>query len=286
MPKVVGIRFRKAGKIYYFEPTGFEDLKLNDYVVVETSRGQEAGIVAIGPREVPREEITGKLKGIVRCATAWDLAQMEYYRLQEQEALEKCRRKATEHGLPMKVLKADYNFDGSHLTFYFAAEQRVDFRTLVRELAGMFQARIELRQVGVRDAVKLMGGYGACGCPLCCATFLTDFKPISIKMAKQQNLPLSPSEISGQCGRLLCCLGYENEFYSEMEKRLPRVGERINTPKGPGKVVGVNVIQETLSVTLEEGDSEITIEMSVSELKFPPNQSATPAQPRPKRQRH
>ena len=283
MPKVVGVRFRKAGKIYYFNPTGFEDLEIDDYVVVETSRGQEVGKVATGPHEVPREAITGKLKGIVRHATAWDLAQMEYYRLQEQDALEQCRQKVAEHGLSMKVLKADYNFDGSHLTFYFAAEQRVDFRSLVRELAGIFQARIELRQVGVRDEVKLMGGYGPCGRPLCCATFLTEFKPISIKMAKQQNLPLSPAEISGQCGRLLCCLSYENEFYSEMRKKLPRAGRRINTPQGPGKVIGVNVIKETLRVRLEE--SEITIEVPAGELQPPPKPPDRSARARRKRRR-
>jgi cell fate regulator YaaT (PSP1 superfamily) len=283
MPKVVGIRFRKAGKIYYFDPTGCEDLKVDDYVIVETTRGQEAGKVAIGLHEVPREAITGKLKGIVRHATAWDLTQMEYYRMQEQDALEQCRQKVAEHDLPMKVLKADYNFDGSHLTFYFAAEQRVDFRALVRELAGMFQARIELRQVGVRDEVKLMGGYGPCGRPLCCATFLSDFKPISIKMAKQQNLPLSPSEISGRCGRLLCCLSYENEFYSEMKAKLPRTGRRINTPQGPGKVIGVNVIKETLRVRLEE--SEITIEVPASELQLPPKPPSSPPRPHHKRRR-
>ncbi|RLC72693.1 MAG: stage 0 sporulation protein [Chloroflexi bacterium] len=283
MPTIVGIRFRKAGKIYYFDPTGFDDLKVDDYVVVETTKGQEAGQIALGPREVPCEAITGKLKGIVRRATAWDLAQMEYYRLQEREALEQCRQKVAEHGLPMKVLKAEYNFDGSHLTFYFAAEQRVDFRSLVRELAQMFKARIELRQVGVRDEVKLMGGYGPCGRPLCCATFLTEFKPISIKMAKQQNLPLSPSEISGQCGRLLCCLSYENEFYCEVKKKLPRVGERIDTSQGPGKVVGVNVIKETLSVMLDEKD--ITIEIPAGELEPSPKASRGPQHRRRKRRR-
>lgn len=283
MPKVVGIRFKKAGKIYYFDPTGFEDLGAGNRVVVETARGQEVGQIVTAPREVPCEEITGKLKGILRRATAWDLSQMEYYRLQEKEALEKCRQKVAKHGLPMKVLTADYNFDGSHLTFYFAAEKRVDFRSLVRELAGMFQARIELRQVGVRDEVKLIDGYGVCGRPLCCATFLTEFRPISIKMAKQQNLPLSPSEISGQCGRLLCCLSYENETYVEIKKKLPRVGENIQTPQGPGKVISVNVIKETLDVVLEE--SEIVIEVSARELQSSPNSSVPPPQSRRKRRR-
>ncbi|MDY7042241.1 MAG: stage 0 sporulation family protein, partial [Chloroflexota bacterium] len=277
------IRFKKAGKIYYFDPTGFEDLGAGNRVVVETARGQEVGQIVTAPREVPCEEITGKLKGILRRATAWDLSQMEYYRLQEKEALEKCRQKVAKHGLPMKVLTADYNFDGSHLTFYFAAEKRVDFRSLVRELAGMFQARIELRQVGVRDEVKLIDGYGVCGRPLCCATFLTEFRPISIKMAKQQNLPLSPSEISGQCGRLLCCLSYENETYVEIKKKLPRVGENIQTPQGPGKVISVNVIKETLDVVLEE--SEIVIEVSARELQSSPNSSVPPPRSRRKRRR-
>ncbi|MBC7250518.1 MAG: stage 0 sporulation family protein [Anaerolineae bacterium] len=265
MPQVVGVRFKKTGKTYYFDPTGFEDLQVGEYVIVNTAKGQEAGQIVMSPREVPQEEIKGALKGIVRRATALDLTQMTYYKLQEEKALEQCREKVAEHGLPMKVLKAEYNFDGSHLTFYFAAEQRVDFRNLVRELAGIFQARIELRQVGVRDEVKLMGGYGLCGRPLCCATFLTEFKPISIKMAKQQNLPLSPTEISGQCGRLLCCLSYENEFYCEAMKKLPRVGAKIETPQGPGKVVAVNVIKETVSVLLLESD--ITVEMPASELQ-------------------
>jgi cell fate regulator YaaT (PSP1 superfamily) len=281
MPKVVEVRFRKAGKTYYFDPTGFEDLEVGDYIVVKTSRGQEAGQIASELHEVSCEAITGKLKGIVRRATAWDLTQMEYYRLKEEDALEKCRQKVAEHSLSMKVLKAEYNFDGSHLTFYFSAEQRVDFRALVRELAGVFQARIELRQIGVRDEVKLMGGYGECGRPLCCATFLTEFQPISIKMAKQQNLPLSPSEISGQCGRLLCCLSYENEFYSEVKKKLPRVGTKIDTPQGPGEVIGINVIRETLSVRLTDTDNEITIEVSASEVQL----SATPPD-HPSRSRH
>lgn len=277
MPKILGIRFKEAGKIYYFDPAGFEDLQAGDYVVVETSRGQEVGQVAITVREVPCETITGKLKGIVRRATAWDLTQMAHYRLQEDEALEQCRQKVAELGLPMKVLQAEYNFDGSHLTFYFASDQRVDFRNLVRELAGLFQARIELRQVGVRDEAKLIGGYGECGQPLCCATFLTEFLPISIKMAKQQNLPLSPTEISGQCGRLLCCLSYENELYSEAMKKMPRVGQKIDTPRGPGEVVTVNIIKETVSVLLAE--SEITIEIPVKELE-PPAQEITPQPPR------
>ncbi len=272
MPQVVGVRFKKTGKTYYFDPTGFEDLQVGEYVIVNTAKGQEAGQIVMGPREVPQEEIKSTLKGIVRRATALDLTQMTYYKLQEEKALEQCREKVADHGLPMKVLKAEYNFDGSHLTFYFAAEQRVDFRNLVRELAGIFQARIELRQVGVRDEVKLMGGYGLCGRPLCCATFLTEFKPISIKMAKQQNLPLSPTEISGQCGRLLCCLSYENEFYCEAMKKLPRVGAKIDTPQGPGKVVAVNVIKETVSVLLLESD--ITVEMPASELQSATNSTA------------
>ncbi len=283
MPQIVGVRFKNAGKTYYFDPTGFEDLEVGDYVVVETSRGQEIGQIAIGLREVPGEDITGKLKGIVRRATAWDLTQMEYHRLQEGEALERCRQKVAENGLPMKVLKAEYSFDGSHLTFYFAADQRVDFRNLVRELAGMFQARIELRQVGVRDEAKLIGGYGECGQPLCCATFLAEFQPISIKMAKQQNLPLSPSEISGQCGRLLCCLSYENEYYSEMMKKLPRVGERIETSQGPGEVVAVNFTKETLSVMLTE--TEVTIELPVSELEPPAKVPTHPTRSRPGRRK-
>lgn len=263
MPFVTGVRFSPVAKIYYFDPTGFEDLAAGEYVVVETARGEEVGKVVIPPHEVSDQEIVGHLKGIVRRATAMDLTQMAYHRGKEQEALERCRVRVQEHGLPMKVIRAEYNYDGSRLVFFFAAEKRVDFRQLVQDLARSFNARIELRQIGVRDEARLMGGIGRCGLTLCCATWLSDFEPVSIKMAKLQDLPLSPMEISGVCGRLLCCLAYESDYYSEVRGKLPKRNEVIDTPHGRGKVVAVNVIKETVHVELE---TEAAIEVSYQEL--------------------
>ena len=264
MLEVVGIRFRRAGKIYYFDPTGFEDLTVGTYVVVDTARGEDIGRVVIASKQVAGGEVVGQLKGILRRAEPWDLLQMQHFRDREEQALEKCRQKIAEYGLPMKVIKAEYNFDGSRLVFYFTAEKRVDFRKLVKELAKTFRSRIELKQVGVRDEAKLVGDLGRCGRPLCCASHLCEFNPVSIRMAKQQDLPLSPMEISGICGRLLCCLAYENDYYAEVKKRLPKVGDVVVTQLGSGKVTGINVLKETLSVEL---DSEATIEVTVEELK-------------------
>ena len=261
MPKVVGVKFRNSAKVYYFSPNDLKDLETGEYVIVETARGQEAGTIAFPEREVEEKEIPGHLKGILRRATALDLTQMERYQQEEREALCRCCEQVAEHKLSMKVIRAEYNFDGSYLTFYFTAEKRVDFRALVKELARTFQARIELRQVGVRDEVRLLGGYGLCGRPHCCSTWMTEFRPISIRMAKQQNLPLSPMEISGVCGRLLCCLAYENDFYGEVKKRMPRRGSQVETPQGIGQVVAQNVLQETVLVRLE-GDLEATFELS------------------------
>jgi cell fate regulator YaaT (PSP1 superfamily) len=264
MREVVGIRFRQAGKIYYFDPTGFEDLKVDTYVVVGTARGEDVGQVVIAPTEVTDDEVVGQLKGILRRAEPWDLLQMQSFRDREDQALEKCRQKIAEYDLPMKVIKAEYNFDGSRLVFYFTAEKRVDFRKLVRDLAKTFRSRIELKQVGVRDEAKMTGDLGRCGRPLCCASHLCEFKPVSIRMAKKQDLPLSPMEISGICGRLLCCLTYENDYYAEVKKRLPKIGDVVVTPHGSGKVTSINVLKETLSVEL---DSEATIEISAEELE-------------------
>ena len=256
MPQVVGVKFRNSPKAYYFSPQGIEGLGRGDFVIVQTVRGKEAGTVAFPPCEVDEENIPSKLKGILRRATALDLTEMERCQQQEDDALVRCREKVEEHSLAMKVIRAEYNFDGSHLTFYFTAEKRVDFRALVRELARMFRARIELHQVGVRDEVKLLGGHGLCGRAHCCSTWMTEFRPISIRMAKQQNLPLSPMEISGVCGRLLCCLAYENDFYGEQKRRMPRTGSAVKTPKGEGTVTSVNLIQETVTVALQGGVSE------------------------------
>lgn len=257
MTKVIGVTFRTSPKVYYFAP-GELTLQPDDFVIVETARGQEAGRVAFAPRDIVDEEIPGSLKNVMRLATAVDLTQMESYQQKEPEALTLCQEKVESSGLPMKMIRAEYNFDGSHLTFYFTAEKRVDFRALVKDLAHEFRTRIELRQVGVRDEVKLLGGYGLCGRPHCCSTWMSEFRPISIRMAKQQNLPLSPMEISGVCGRLLCCLSYENDYYGQVKSRLPRVGKMIQTPQGEGKITSVNVLKETLTVRLPE-DTLITV---------------------------
>jgi cell fate regulator YaaT (PSP1 superfamily) len=263
MPLVIGIRFNPANKVYYFDPRGFEDLEVGEYAVVDTARGEEVGKVVIPPREVSDQEIVGRLKGVSRRATALDLTQMAYYRHKECEAVARCKEKVQEHNLPMKIVRAEYNYDGSRLVFFFAAEKRVDFRKLVQDLARAFRARIELRQIGVRDEAKLMGGIGKCGLSLCCHTWLTDFSPVSIKLAKQQDLPLSPMEISGVCGRLLCCLSYEKDYYVEMKGKLPKYGDTIDTPHGRGRVVEVNVVKESVNVELE---SQMTVEVSHQEL--------------------
>ncbi len=282
MPLVTGIRFGPAAKVYYFDPSGFEDLTTGEYVVVETARGEEVGKVVIPPRHISEQEVVGRLKGILRRATAIDLTQMAYYRCKEQEALDRCREKVQEHGLPMKVIRAEYNYDGSRLVFFFSAEKRVDFRQLVQDLAHSFRARIELRQIGVRDEAKLMGGIGRCGLTLCCSTWLSDFDPVSIKMAKQQDLPLSPMEISGLCGRLLCCLAYESDYYAEMRNRLPKRNEVIDTPHGRGRVVEVNVVKETVQVELE---SEVVIEVAHQELSEWAAAAAKPSSHRRRRRR-
>jgi cell fate regulator YaaT (PSP1 superfamily) len=263
MPLVIGVRFNPAAKVYYFDPTGFKDLAAGEFVVVATARGEEAGKVVIAPHQVDEEEIVGRLKAVKRRASALDLTQMVYYRAKEQDALERCQEKIEQHRLPMKIVRAEYNYDGSRLLFFFTAEKRVDFRKLVQDLARSFKARIELRQIGVRDEAKLIGGVGRCGRLLCCSTWLTDFNPVSIRMAKQQNLPLSPMEISGVCGRLLCCLAYENELYAETKAKLPKRGSFIDTPHGRGKVVQLNIVKETVQVELE---SQMLVELSHEEL--------------------
>ncbi len=262
MPKVCGVHFRGVGKTYYFDPKEL-DPQLEEYVIVETSRGQELGQVTLPVQEVPEDEIVGELKPVLRKATHIDLLDAQRYRRQEEAATTTCCEQVERFHLPMKIVGAEYNYDGSRLTFFFTADQRVDFRQLVRELARMFKTRIELRQIGVRDEAKIIGGVGMCGRNLCCATWLTDFRPVSIRMAKQQNLPLSPMEISGVCGRLLCCLLYEDDYYREIKSRLPRVGRTIDTPYGPAKVVRVSVLKETVNVILEDGS---TVELSADEL--------------------
>jgi cell fate regulator YaaT (PSP1 superfamily) len=262
MTDVVGVRFKRAGKVYYFDPADI-DLKVSDYVVVETARGQEMGQVVISPQQVLASELTEPLKPVVRKAEMEDIERAREFEQKEQEAMEICAEMIAKLNLPMKLISAEYNFDGSRLTFSFSAEERVDFRQLVRELTSRFKIRVELRQIGPRDETKLIGGFGRCGRLLCCSNFLSELAPVSIRMAKEQGLPLNPMKISGACGRLLCCLNYENDFYHEMRGKLPKEGQRISTRMGEAKVIAINPLKETVMVELE---SQAMVEMPVSEI--------------------
>src|ERR671922_922315 len=233
---IVGIRFRPAGRIYHFDPQG-QSFTTGQYVIVETVRGVEAGRVVIAAKKVAESDLTDPLKPVLRLATEDELRMMLSYKNKEKEALVRCHERVIQHNLPMKLVESEYTFDGSRLTFYFTADERVDFRGLVRDLAATFRTRIELRQIGARDQAKLQGGLGPCGKTLCCSSWITDFGVISIKMAKEQGLPLNPSKISGVCGRLLCCLSYENDQYLKIKAELPRKGAWVQTPDGPGEVV-------------------------------------------------
>jgi len=264
MAEIVGIRFKKAGKVYYFDPTGI-DLEVNDYVVVKTTRGLEMGHVVIAPRQVLVNEVTTPLKPVVRKAEPDDIKRAQELEEKEKEALIECGKVIAKLNLPMKLLSAEYNLDGNRLTFYFSAEERVDFRELVRELTNHLKVRVELHQVGPRDQAKFVGGYGRCGRPLCCASFLREFVPVSIKMAKEQDLPLNPMKISGVCGRLLCCLVYESEQYREIKAELPKEGQRVSTAMGIATVVGNNPLKKTVLVEL---DSAATVELPLSEIKI------------------
>jgi cell fate regulator YaaT (PSP1 superfamily) len=262
MPIVTGIRFKDSGKTYHFDPQELL-LAAGEWVVVETVRGPELGRVATPPVELAQEQLFGELKPVLRRATEDDLTQLQHLQQYEDEALHTCAQKVLDHNLPMNLIKAEYNFDGSRLTFYFTAEKRVDFRALVRDLARTFRTRIELRQIGPRDEAKLLGGIGPCGRQLCCSTFLPDFARVSIKMAKDQDLPLTPSKISGVCGRLLCCLSYEHEQYLEIKAELPERGDWVQTPHGPGEVVAVNVVKENVTVELADGN---TVECTATQI--------------------
>ncbi len=252
MPVVVGVRFKDRGKIYYFDP-GDVVAKEDDRVLVETVRGIELGSVALGPKDVPSERLVLPLKRVIRLATEEDLVTHEANQEKALEAMEVARAKIADHGLEMRLVDAELTFDGSRVVLYFTADGRVDFRELVKDLASTLRTRVELRQIGVRDQAKLTGGIGPCGRPLCCASFLNDFLPVSIKMAKEQNLSLNPTKISGTCGRLLCCLRFECEHYEDAKSSLPPVGARVITPEGEGKVVAQNALKSSLSVELEGG---------------------------------
>ncbi len=264
MPDIVGVRFKRAGKVYYFDPAGIE-LKVYDYVIVQTTRGMELGQVTVGQKPVPPSEITAELKPIVRKASEEDIKRAQDFAAREEAAMNECEKMIARLNLPMKLVSAEYNLDGSRLTFYFTAEERVDFRELVRELTSFFKTRIELRQIGPRDQAKIIGGLGRCGRALCCANFLTEFTPVSIKMAKEQDLPLDPMKISGVCGRLQCCLSYESEQYRKAKSLLPKKGQQVNTPSGAGIVIGGNPLKETVMVELE---SKASVELPISEVKI------------------
>lgn len=255
MQTVVGVRFKKAGKVYYFAP-GEIILVAGDCVIVETARGLEYGEVVIGPREVPEEAIVAPLKTVQRKATSEDSTKVEDNRLKEQEAFTLCEQKIKAHSLDMKLVDVEYTFDVNKIIFYFTAEGRIDFRDLVKDLAAVFRTRIELRQIGVRDEAKMMGGIGCCGRPLCCSTFLGDFEPVSIRMAKDQKLSLNPTKISGICGRLMCCLKYENDSYAPCCKKIhvPAVGCEVITVDGEGKVTSVNQAKKNVAVLLKTGN--------------------------------
>ena len=253
MANIIGVRFKKPGKIYFFDPDGIE-IEQGEHVIVETAMGKEYGEVAIANRTIPDDKLVKPLKKIIRVATNKDKKQHEENKEKEKEALKICEKKIKEHGLDMKLTDVEYKFDRSKLLFFFKADGRIDFRDLVKDLAAIFKTRIELRQIGVRDEVKNLGGNGMCGRELCCCSFLGNFETVSIKMAKEQNISLNPSKISGNCGRLMCCLKYEQEVYEEKEKRLPHVGAIVKTPDGVGEVDNVETLKEAVRVRIKDGD--------------------------------
>lgn len=268
MIKVIGVRFRTAGKIYFFDPLQF-DIKRGDHVIVETARGIEFGTVVSDIREVEEEKVVQPLKPVIRVANERDKQQEQANRIKEKEAFRICLEKIHKHGLEMKLIDAEYTFDNNKVLFYFTADGRIDFRELVKDLAGVFKTRIELRQIGVRDETKIIGGIGICGRPLCCHSYLSDFIPVSIKMAKEQNLSLNPTKISGVCGRLMCCLKNEEETYEELNRRLPSVGDMVTAEDGSrGEVQSVNVLRQLVKVVVEDGDSKEIREYEVGQLHF------------------
>ena len=268
MKKVIGVRFRTAGKVYYFDPLDL-DIKKGSHVIVETARGIEYGTVVGDVKEVEDEKVVAPLKSVLRIATEKDDEQEKKNKEKEKDAFKICLEKIKKHGLEMKLIDAEYTFDNNKVLFYFTADGRVDFRELVKDLASVFKTRIELRQIGVRDETKIRGGIGICGRPLCCHTQQSDFIPVSIKMAKQQNLSLNPTKISGVCGRLMCCLKHEEDTYEEINKRLPNVGDYVTTPDGlKGEVHSVNVLRELVKVIVEENDEKEIHEYKASDLRF------------------
>ena len=270
MIKVIGVRFRNAGKIYYFDPVNLE-VKAGDHVIVETARGIEYGYVVLGAREVEDEKVVQPLKSVIRMATKADDEVEKKNHEKEKEAFKICKEKIKKHGLLMKLIDAEYTFDNNKVLFYFTADGRIDFRELVKDLASVFKTRIELRQVGVRDETKIVGGVGICGRTLCCHSYLSEFIPVSIKMAKEQNLSLNPTKISGVCGRLMCCLKNEEETYEELNSKLPGVGDFVTTDDGlKGEVHSVSVLRQLVKVVVTIKDEKEIREYKVEQLRFKP----------------
>lgn len=270
MVKIIGVRFRNVGKIYYFGPKD-HDLQVGDHVIVETARGVEFGHVVLAPRDVDEKSVIQPLRDVLRPATLEDEEREAKNRDKEKEAHQICLQKIQDHGLGMKLIDVEYTFDNNKVLFYFTADGRVDFRALVKDLASVFKTRIELRQIGVRDETKILGGIGICGRPLCCHTYLTEFAPVSIKMAKEQNLSLNQTKISGACGRLMCCLKNEQEIYEELNKKLPGIGDTVTTKEGlQGKVHSVSVLRQHVRVLVEVNDEKEIRDYKVEDLRFRP----------------
>ena len=266
--KVIGVRFRTAGKIYYFSPREFS-IKRGDHVIVETARGIEFGTVVMPPTEMEETKVVQPLKPVLRLATEKDIEQEASNKVKEKEAFQVCLEKIKKHKLEMKLIDAEYTFDNNKVLFYFTADGRIDFRELVKDLAAVFKTRIELRQIGVRDETKIVGGIGICGRPLCCHTYLSEFAPVSIKMAKEQNLSLNPTKISGVCGRLMCCLNNEEDIYEELNRKLPNVGDFVTTDDGlKGEVHSVNILRQLVKVLVEVNDEKELKEYKVEQLRF------------------
>lgn len=267
MTEVIGVRFKDVGKIYYFDPNSVP-LKIGDYVIVETARGVECGQVAMANKQLEDTEILFPLKKMIRKATEKDLECLKQNKEKEKKAFKICEEKILQHNLDMKLVDVEYTLDNNKILFYFTADGRVDFRSLVKDLASVFRTRIELRQIGVRDEAKMLGGIGVCGRPFCCSSFLGEFQPVSIKMAKEQGLSLSPVKISGTCGRLMCCLKYEQDAYSDLLRKTPKVGAIVNTPDGKGTVVEQNLITGVLKVSLDKSENAAPSTYTVKQVKI------------------
>lgn len=267
MAQVIGVRFKEIGKIYYFDPAN-KKIEKNQFVIVETTRGVECGIVAIANKEIADEEIAKPLKPVLKIATQQDLEQVEQNKIKSKKAFELCEQKIVQHNLDMKLIDVEYTFDNNKILFYFTADGRIDFRNLVKDLASIFRTRIELRQIGVRDEAKMLGGLGICGREFCCSSFLGDFQPVSIKMAKEQGLSLNPSKISGTCGRLMCCLKYEQDTYESLLAVTPKVGAYVETPEGKGHVIEVSILTGILKIILDKSTDKIPVIYAKESIKL------------------